>query len=40
MRLLAIFLLIILVLLFYLLHYVVRALRLGWRPRSAPPRPH
>lgn len=37
-RLLAIFLLVILAVLFYLLHYVVRALRTGWRPRSAPPR--
>ncbi len=37
-RLLAIFLLVILAVIFYLLHYVVRALRTGWRPRSAPPR--
>jgi hypothetical protein len=37
-KLLAIFLLIILAVIFYLLHYVVRALRTGWRPRSAPPR--
>lgn len=37
-KLLAIFLLVILAVLFYLLHYVVRALRTGWRPRSAPPR--
>jgi hypothetical protein len=37
-KLLAIFLLVILAILFYLLHYVVRALRTGWRPRSAPPR--
>jgi hypothetical protein len=37
-KLLAVFLLVILAILFYLLHYVVRALRTGWRPRSAPPR--
>jgi len=37
-RLLSIFLLVVLALIFYLLHYVVRALRTGWRPRSAPPR--
>ena len=37
-KLLAIVLLVILAVLFYLLHYVVRALRTGWRPRSAPPR--
>jgi hypothetical protein len=37
-KILAIFLLLILALIFYLLHYVVRALRTGWRPRSAPPR--
>ena len=37
-KLLAIFLLVILAVIFYLLHYVVRALRTGWRPRSAPPR--
>jgi len=37
-KLLAIVLLVILALIFYLLHYVVRALRTGWRPRSAPPR--
>jgi len=37
-KLLAIFLLVILAVIFYLLHYVVRALRNGWRPRSAPPR--
>ena len=36
-KLLAIVLLVILAVLFYLLHYVVRALRTGWRPRSAPP---
>ena len=37
-KLLAIILLVILAIIFYLLHYVVRALRTGWRPRSAPPR--
>jgi hypothetical protein len=37
-RLLAIVLLLILAIIFFLLHYVVRALRTGWRPRSAPPR--
>src|SRR5271169_5776758 len=37
-KLLAIVLLVILAVLFYLLHYVVRALRTGWHPRSAPPR--
>jgi len=37
-KLLAIVLLVILAVIFYLLHYVVRALRTGWRPRSAPPR--
>jgi hypothetical protein len=37
-RLLAIILLVILALLFYLLHYAVRALRTGWRQRTAPPR--
>jgi len=31
-------LLVILAVIFYMLHYVVRALRTGWRPRSAPPR--
>ena len=36
-KLLAIFLLVILAVIFYLLHYVVRALRTGWRPRRAPP---
>jgi len=35
---LTIFLLVILAVIFYLLHFVVRALRTGWRPRSAPPR--
>ena len=37
-RLLAIVLLVVLALIFYLLHYVVRALRMGWRPRRVPPR--
>jgi hypothetical protein len=37
-KLLAIVLLVILALIFYLLHYVVRAFRTGWRPRSVPPR--
>ena len=37
-RLLSIILLVILALLFYLLHYAVRALRTGWRARTAPPR--
>jgi hypothetical protein len=36
-KILSIVILVILALLFYLLHYVVRALRTGWRPRSAPP---
>jgi len=31
-------LLVILAVIFYLLHFVVRALRTGWRPQSAPPR--
>jgi hypothetical protein len=38
-RLLAIILLLILALLFYLLHYAVRAVRTGWRQRTASPRP-
>jgi cation transport ATPase len=37
-KLLAIFLLVILAVIFYLLHYVVRAMRTGWLPPSAPPR--
>jgi hypothetical protein len=37
-KLLAIFLLVILAVIFFLLHYVVRALRTGWLPRRAPPR--
>jgi hypothetical protein len=37
-KVLAIFLLVILAVIFYLLHFVVRALRTGWRPQSAPPR--
>jgi ABC-type xylose transport system permease subunit len=36
-RLLAIILLVVLALIFYLLHFVVRALRTGWRPRNVPP---
>jgi len=30
--------LVILAIIFYLLHYVVRAFRSGWTPRRAPPR--
>jgi hypothetical protein len=37
-KLLAIVLLVILAVIFFLLHYAVRALRVGWRPRGAPPR--
>ena len=37
-KLLAIVLLVILAVLFYLLHYAVRALRTGWQPRTAPQR--
>jgi hypothetical protein len=37
-KLLAIVLLVILAVIFFLLHYVVRALRSGWRTRTAPPR--
>jgi hypothetical protein len=37
-KLLAIILLVILAILFYLLHYVVRAFRAGWAPRRLPPR--
>ena len=37
-KLLAIILLVILTVLFFLLHYVVRAMRSGWRPSGAPPR--
>ena len=37
-RLLSVFLLVILAVLFYLLHRVVRAFRLGWRHRWTPPR--
>lgn len=37
-KLLSIFLLVVLAVIFLLLHYVVRALRTGWRPQSAPPR--
>jgi hypothetical protein len=36
-KLLAIVLLVILAVIFFLLHYAVRALRVGWRPRGAPP---
>ena len=39
-KLLAIFLLVIFALLFSLLHYAVRSLRTGWRPRAVPPRAH
>jgi hypothetical protein len=38
LKLLAIIVLVILALIFYLLHYAVRAVRIGWRPRAAPPR--
>ncbi|HYM04263.1 MAG TPA: hypothetical protein VET85_15020 [Stellaceae bacterium] len=37
-KILAIVMLVILAVIFYLLHYVVRALRTGWMPRRAPPR--
>ena len=37
-KILAIVTLVILAVIFYLLHYVVRALRTGWMPRRAPPR--
>lgn len=37
-KLLAIVLLVILVIVFYLLHLFVRGFRLGWAPRQAPPR--
>ena len=37
-KLLAVILLVILAVLFYLLHHVVRAFRVGWRPRRPPPR--
>jgi hypothetical protein len=37
-RLLSVFLLVVLAVLFYLLHRVVRAFRLGWRHRWTPPR--
>jgi hypothetical protein len=37
-RILSIVVLVILAVLFCLLHYAVRALRTGWRPRAAPPR--
>jgi cation transport ATPase len=37
-KLLSIVLLVMLAVIFYLLHYVVRAMRTGWLPRRAPPR--
>jgi uncharacterized membrane protein len=37
-KLLAIILMVILAILFYLLHHVVRAFRDGWTTRRAPPR--
>jgi hypothetical protein len=37
-KLLSMILLVILAILFYLLHYVVRAFRSGWAPRRLPPR--
>lgn len=37
-KLLAIVLLVILAILFYLLHFAVRAFRVGWTPRRPPPR--
>ena len=37
-RILSIVVLVILAVIFCLLHYAVRALRTGWRPRAAPPR--
>ncbi len=37
-KILAIVLLVILAVLFYLLHYVVRGFRVGWQPRRPPPR--
>ncbi|MEE8246183.1 MAG: hypothetical protein V3S87_02855, partial [Alphaproteobacteria bacterium] len=37
-KLLAIIVLVILAILFYLLHHVVRAFRVGWQPRRPPPR--
>ena len=37
-KLLAIILLVILAVIFYLLHHVVRSFRVGWRPRRPPPR--
>ena len=37
-RIVTIVVMVILAILFYLLHYVVRALRTGWRPRRPPPR--
>jgi len=37
-RLLSVFLLVVLAVLFYLLHRVVRAFKLGWRHRWTPPK--
>ncbi len=37
-KLLAIILLVVLAILFYLLHHLVRAFRVGWHPRRPPPR--
>ena len=37
-KLLAIIVLVILAILFYLLHHVVRSFRVGWQPRRPPPR--
>ena len=37
-KLLAIILLVILAIVFYLLHFAVRAFRVGWTPRRPPPR--
>ena len=37
-KILAIILLVILAILFYLLHHAVRGFRVGWQPRRPPPR--
>ncbi len=37
-KLLAIVLLVVVAILFYLLHHLVRAFRIGWHPRRPPPR--
>ena len=37
-RIVSIVVMVILAILFYLLHHVVRAFRTGWRPRRSPPR--